>query len=184
MHATWLKWSLSENVLWHCDCLFLHRGSHGGKEYMGNKRSLTNWLKIGQFPQQFTDIWKKWNMSRWNTLFSNIIRNRNFFLYLQENKVCYMNKNTLLKQMLRKQDATWIAIVHLHVSFECMYVRGKSLVLYHSIFQIQGSLQKMVSLSQELNYLSLDLLVMGHACWVHLAFLCTFQIPLEKEWRK
>lgn len=49
-------------------------------------RSLTNWLKIGQFPQQFTDIWKKWNMSCWNTLFSNIIRNRNFFRYLQEKK--------------------------------------------------------------------------------------------------
>jgi len=51
---------------------------------------------------------------------------------------------------------------------------------YHSIFQIQASLQDMVSLSQELNYLSLDFLVMGTCC-IHLTFLCAFQISLEKE---
>lgn len=136
-----------------CDFLFLHRWR---EEYIGNQRSLTNRLKIGQFPQQFTDIWNKWNMSCWNTLFSNIIRNRNFFIYLQEGK-----KRVSFNKCCKILHEQPLCIPHV---FECMFVQGKSLVLYHSIFQIQGSLQNMVSLSQELNYLSLDLLVMGHAC--------------------
>lgn len=149
----------------------------GEKEYIyiGNKRSLTNWLKIGQFPQQFTDIWNKRSMSCWNTLFSNIIRNRNFFLYLQEKKVHFKKCCKILHEQLLCTPMWALSA--------CLF-REKSLVPYHSIFQIQGSLHKMISLSQELNYLSLDLLVMRHACCVRLAFLCTFQIPLEKEWKK
>uniref|UniRef100_A0A0A9D1Y9 Uncharacterized protein n=1 Tax=Arundo donax TaxID=35708 RepID=A0A0A9D1Y9_ARUDO len=43
-------------------------------------------------------------------------------------------------------------------------IRNRSVCLYHGIFQIQASLQKMVPLPYELDYLSLNLLVMGQAC--------------------